>query len=168
MIDRILRAALFKTTPLVLLGIALAACGGESGTTSGTTGGTGGAGGASGTTVGVALAEWSITLDKATAPAGKVSFSTENKGQDMHELVVLKTDLAEDKLPLNAEGDVDEEAMGVVSQGEIPDIQTGKSDVLTLDLAKGKYALICNIAMPEGGMIEHHYALGMHTGFTVE
>ena len=71
-------------------------------------------------------------------------------------------------LPLGADGDVDESASGITVAGELEDLESGKSGTLTLDLAKGKYALICNISMPEGGMIEHHYSLGMHTGFTVE
>lgn len=149
---------------LAALGSVLGGCGSES-TTTGTTGGAGGGGG---TTVAVQLAEWSITLDKASAPAGKVTFALENKGEDLHELVVLETDLDHDKLPLGADGDVDESASGITVAGELEDLESGKSGTLTLDLAKGKYALICNISMPEGGMIEHHYSLGMHTGFTVE
>lgn len=120
------------------------------------------------TTVNAELREFSIDLDRSSAPAGKVTFMVQNDGEDVHEFVVLKTDFAPDKLPRDGDGDADEEAPGVVVIGEIEDIAPGKSGELTLDLDRGKYVIICNISMLEDGMVEHHYPLGMYTGFTVE
>ena len=121
-----------------------------------------------GTTVNADLREFSIELDRSSAPAGKVTFLVQNDGEDVHELVVLKTDIAPDKLPLNGDGDADEEAQGIVVLGEVEDIAPGKSGELTLELDRGKYVIICNISMLEDGVVEHHYPLGMYTGFTVE
>ena len=61
-----------------------------------------------------------------------------------------------------------EEAPGIVNLGEIEDILPGKSGELTLDLERGKYVIICNLVTFVDGMAEHHYPLGMYTGFTVE
>lgn len=119
-------------------------------------------------TVNAELREFAIELDKSSAPAGKVTFMIQNTGEDVHEFVVLKTDYAPDKLPRDADGDADEEAKGIVNVGEIEEIDPGKSAELTLDLDRGNYVVICNIATLENGKVEHHYPLGMYTGFTVE
>src|SRR5262245_11036721 len=103
--------------------------------------------GCGGTTIEAKLAEWSIKLDSASAPAGEVTFVTENVGADVHELVVLKTDIAHDMLPLGADGNVNEAAAGIKVAGEVEDIAPGKTEELTLDLEAGSYALICNISM---------------------
>lgn len=120
------------------------------------------------TTVNAELREFSIDLDKPSAPAGRVTFMVENKGEDVHEFVVLKTDYAPDQLPREPDGDADEEAPGIVNLGEIEDILPGQSGELTLDLERGNYVIICNLVTFEDGMAEHHYPLGMYTGFTVE
>ena len=114
------------------------------------------------------LREFSIDLDKSSAPAGKVTFRVENSGEELHEFVVLKTDLAPGQLPLDAAGNADEEADGVVAMGELEDIAPGMSDELTLNLERGNYVIICNLTTLENGMVEHHYPLGMYTGFTVK
>jgi len=114
------------------------------------------------------LREFSIDLDRSSAPAGKVTFRVENNGEELHEFVVLKTDLAPGQLPLDAEGDADEEADGVVVMGELEDITPGMSGELTLDLDRGQYVVLCNLATLEDGVVQHHYPLGMYTGFTVE
>jgi len=121
-----------------------------------------------GTTVTVELNEWKIVPDATSAPAGAVTFVGDNKGKDTHELVLLKTDLAMDKLPLDTMGDVDEAGMGVMLVAEAEKIAPGKTGEFTAELKAGNYALICNIAMPEGAIIEHHYALGMRSAFKVE
>lgn len=119
-------------------------------------------------TVNAELREFAIDLDKSSAPAGKVTFRIENTGEEVHEFVVLKTDLAPGQLPLDDKGNADEEANGVVAMGEVEDIEPGMSDELTLDLERGNYVIICNITTLEDGMAQHHYPLGMYTGFTVK
>ena len=121
------------------------------------------------TTVNITLDEFSVIATPNSAPAGKVKFHVTNVGEDVHELVVLKTNLPPGMIPLNAEGDADEDAAGVANIGEKEDIASGASADLELDLGAGKYVLICNLAMVEpDGSIEHHYAEGMYSGFTVQ
>ena len=126
--------------------LAVAACGGTT-TAAGATGGT----------VNATLTDSKIVLDRTTVPSGKVTFVVKNTGTVTHELVVVKTDVAADKIPLDPEepGKVSEEG----SQGETGDLDKGESKTFTLDLAPGKYVLMCNQA--------GHYLMGMHIAFTV-
>jgi len=104
------------------------------------------------------LTDNSIKLSTVAASAGDVTFKIRNDSSaEVHELVVLRTDLPADKLTLGADGAVDEEAFE--SAGEQGDIAAAKNADLTLKLTPGHYALICN----QPG----HYAAGMHLDFTV-
>ena len=71
---------------------------------------------------------------------------------------IFQTDLAEDALPTNEDGDVDEEGEGVTLIDEIEDIEAGSTESLTVTLDAGSYVFICNLP--------GHYAQGMHTSFT--
>jgi uncharacterized cupredoxin-like copper-binding protein len=128
-------------------------------------GGTSGGGG--GTTVAVTLQEFAIAAVPASVPAGSVTFETTNTGpEDIHEFVVIKTDLAPDALPTVADGSVDEEGEGIEPVDEIEDIEVGATPSLTVDLAAGNYVLICNIYTESEQ--ESHYQEGMRTAFMVE
>lgn len=122
---------------------------------------------AGGGTVKVTLSEWAVQRDKAELSAGSITFEVTNNGpDDLHEFVVIKTDLAPGSLPTDSTGKVDEEGEGIEEvMGEIEDIEVGASGTLTLDLAAGKYALICNIY--DEAEQEAHYHEGMRTDFTV-
>lgn len=98
-----------------------------------------------------------ITLDRYTVPAGYVRFLVTNAGASTHELVVLKTGLAADKLEANPDvaGKVAEE----VHMGETGDVAGGRFNGLELQLGPGSYVIICN----EIG----HYTAGMRIAFTV-
>ena len=120
---------------------------------------------ASGTTVEVTLQEFSVLLDSATAPAGSITFTVTNTGpEDVHEFVIVKTDLDPGDLPVDEEGAVTEDAEGMEVINEIEDIAVDATQELTVTLDAGSYVLICNIV--EDG--EVHYAQGMRTAFTVE
>jgi len=108
--------------------------------------------------VGVKLTEMAIALDATSVPAGPVIFGVANAGAVTHELVVLRTDLAVDKIPANPEeaGKVSEDG----SLGESGDISAGRWSSFVLTLSPGKYVLICNLP--------GHYAAGMRIGFTVK
>lgn len=110
--------------------------------------------------VGVTLADYSVTPDESSAPAGDVTFDITNDAEQTHEFVVFKTDLAADQLPTNDDGDVDEEGEGVEHIDEIEDIAGGSNESLTVNLDAGNYVLICNLP--------GHYRQGMHASFTVE
>ena len=98
-----------------------------------------------------------ITLDRYSAPAGTVHFLVTNAGAAIHELVVLKTELAANQLVTDPEqaGKVVEE----IHMGETGDIPAGRFSGLGIDLAPGVYTVICN----ESG----HFMAGMHATLTV-
>jgi uncharacterized cupredoxin-like copper-binding protein len=118
------------------------------------------------------LEEWKMTLSPSTGLAGEVTFTIDNNGEKDHEFVVVKTDLAPDKLPTVASGaeagTVDEEAeaaAGIEAIGEKEDIKAGTdNNVLKLTLTPGHYVIFCNVH--DEDLV--HYQKGMHTAFTVE
>jgi uncharacterized cupredoxin-like copper-binding protein/mono/diheme cytochrome c family protein len=107
--------------------------------------------------VGVALSEFKVTPAEASTAAGDVTFNVTNDGAIAHELVVVKTDLAPDQLPVKS-GAVDEDSVDVI--GKTSQIATKKSEDLTVTLTPGNYVLICNVP--------GHYTGGMRTAFTVQ
>lgn len=116
------------------------------------------------TRVDVAMTTYKFTLDKNSAPAGEITFRVHNDAADLtHEMVILKTDLPVDQLPLNDEGVVDEEAAGITFIDEASDIEPGASTNLTVNLEAGNYALVCNLDSNE-----LHYTHGMYAPFTVK
>ena len=86
-----------------------------------------------------------------------------NQGAETHEFVVLRTDSPADSFPIvSFEGEpnrIDEDAKGVTNVGETGDMEPGATMALSLDLAPGHYAVVCNLA--------GHYAMGMHQDFNV-
>jgi len=153
---------------LAVLALGLAACK--------SAGGGGGAGGGeegAATTVGVTLREFSVTPSPDAAPAGTVKFDVNNAGAEVHEFVVIKTDLAPDALPTGKDGAVDETGTGMEVIGEIEDIPAGSTQSTEFDLASGKYVLLCNITEEakhkdaKHEEVESHYQEGMHATFTV-
>ena len=103
------------------------------------------------------LADNKITVNVPSVKAGTIKIGVRNVGTMEHSFEVLKTDLPQDKLPVDGASAKAKEDGKV---GEIKSIAAGKSAAVTIDLTPGKYVFICNIA--------GHYQLGMHTGFTVE
>jgi uncharacterized cupredoxin-like copper-binding protein len=122
--------------------------------------------GGGGNNVNATLTNFKIDLGSTSAKSGDVTFKIKNDGPSVHEFVVFKTDLAPDQLPTttadNGATIVDEEGTGVQAIDEKEDIPVGSSTSLKVNLAPGKYVLICNIET-DGG----HYENGMHVGFTV-
>ena len=112
--------------------------------------------------VGVTEKDFAIALDESSVAAGSVTFEVKNDGPSTHEFVVFQTDLAPDALPTKDENGVqivDEEGEGITAVDEIEDIENGTTHTLKVDLAAGKYVLICNLPA--------HYQSGMHTALTV-
>ncbi len=102
-----------------------------------------------------------------SAPAGSVTFAVTNTGpEDVHEFVILKTDLDPGALPVDANGAVTETGAGIEVVDEIEDIPVGSSQELTATLAAGKYVLLCNIY--DETEKEAHYKMGMRIAFTAE
>jgi len=168
MSPRILPRTIAIGATLLLAIVLLPACGGDEDggdTATETASDDGGA-----TTVAVALQEFAVSADPATVPAGSVTFDVTNDGpDDVHEFVVIKTDLAPTDLPTDKDGAVLEDGEGMEVVDEIEDIPVGETPTLTVDLETGAYVLICNILQEEpDGTLEAHYTEGMRTGFTVE
>jgi hypothetical protein len=126
----------------------------------GTTGSTDG-------TVAVTLQEFAVAADPGSAPAGSVTFDVTNVGpNDVHEFVVVKTDLGPTELPVDDTGAVKEGGEGMEAVDEIEDIPVDGNEQLTVDLDAGNYVLFCNIYSEDEQ--EAHYSEGMRIGFTVE
>jgi len=99
-------------------------------------------------------APMTMTVAPTSAPAGKITFTVKNEGTVIHEMVVLKTDVAYDQIPV-AKNKISEST----AVGEVADIGKGKTKSGTMKLKAGNYVLVCNISK--------HYGLGMRAAFTV-
>jgi hypothetical protein len=120
------------------------------------------------TTINVTLRELSVTPQSATTLAGHITFDVTNVGEDMHEFLVIKTNLAPDALPTEDDGSYEENGPGTELLDEIEEIDPGDTAHLSLDLDTGNYVLICNMVhVEDDGEVEVHYALGMRTAFAV-
>jgi uncharacterized cupredoxin-like copper-binding protein len=113
-----------------------------------------------GTPVNVLLDDFHMRRDAAAVPAGMIRFQLLNNGPSTHEFIVVRTDRAPDKLPLERDGlTVDEEGSGVAAVDEAEGLDIADRRTLTVGLAPGHYVLFCNM--------EGHYLGGMHAAFTV-
>ncbi len=103
----------------------------------------------------------SYEIDTASSvSSGQVTFNVSNVTTDneTHEFVIVKTDLDSADLPVDADGNVDEDQITVVD--EVEDLEPGNSEDLTVNLDPGHYVIMCNV--------EGHYKQGMHTNLTVQ
>jgi Sulfocyanin (SoxE). len=76
-----------------------------------------------------------------------VTFDVSNVGAKPHEMLIFKTDLTADKLPMGRNGDpnrVDEDKLGPI--GEVSGLNPGDKKSGTFDLTAGKYVILCNKA----------------------
>ena len=104
----------------------------------------------------VTLSDFKIKPADAEAPAGPVTFDLTNDGPSDHTFFLVKTDLAEDALPV-AEHLVQVDQLAVVA--EIDRFPVGTDRSLSVDLEPGAYVMFCNLT--------GHYESDMHTAFTV-
>jgi uncharacterized cupredoxin-like copper-binding protein len=113
-----------------------------------------------GTPVNVLLEDFKVGQDATAVPAGTVSLRIRNEGPTRHELIVVRTDRAPGKLPLQSDGlTVDEEGEGVKLVDEIDGLDIDGRQTLVLGLAPGNYVMYCNL--------EGHYLGGMYAALTV-
>ncbi|MFI5054705.1 MAG: sulfocyanin-like copper-binding protein, partial [Acidimicrobiia bacterium] len=103
-----------------------------------------------------------IHLSQDYAPQGPVTFIITNTSTTMkHELVGFATKTMAADYPITGfEGDpnkIDEDKAGtsVIDTGAA--LAPGATQMLTVDMASGHYALVCNLS--------GHYAAGMHVDF---
>jgi uncharacterized cupredoxin-like copper-binding protein len=113
-----------------------------------------------GTAVNVLLEDFEVRQEATVVPAGTVSFLVRNQGPTTHELIVVRTDRAPGKLPLQRDGlTVDEEGEGIDFLDEVEGLDIDDRQTLVLDLAPGHYVLYCNL--------EGHYLGGMYEALIV-
>ena len=112
---------------------------------------------AAGTAISVNLVDMSIRLSQSSVAAGTVTFTVRNTGTVVHEFAVLKTTLAQDRIPNDPAQPGKVQEPGLV--GRVASLAPGASGTLTVNLTAGSYVLICNELA--------HYISGMHTAFTV-
>jgi uncharacterized cupredoxin-like copper-binding protein len=108
----------------------------------------------------ITLSEYSIMTEIPSAPAGDITFDVVNTGDEVHEMIVFKSDADTATLPRSASnpGEVDEDKVGEYIGG-FEDVQSATGASGTLVLAPGRYILLCNL--------NKHYENGMVTTFEV-
>jgi uncharacterized cupredoxin-like copper-binding protein len=109
----------------------------------------------------VDMTDFAFKFTPSTIKAGVVKFVVKNDSATvMHELFVVKTDLAVDKLPLASDGSsVNEDSNQLTKLGSVEDVDAGKSGEMTIKLEPGRYVYFCN----KPG----HYKMGMAGEMTV-
>jgi uncharacterized cupredoxin-like copper-binding protein len=112
-----------------------------------------------GTLHNVLLEDFEVRQEATDVPAGNVSFRVLNQGPTTHELIVVRTDRAPDKLPLQDDGlTVDEEGRGVELLDEVEGLDIDDRQTMDVRLTPGHYVLYCNL--------EGHYLGGMYATLT--
>lgn len=111
-------------------------------------------------TVDVDLSSYAMKLNPDKIQAGETTFVVKNDATDTrHEFILVKTDLAPNKLPTDKMNKVNEESKAFTEVGSAEDIDPGKTKQFTANLTPGHYDYFCNIS--------EHYAMGMRGEFTV-
>jgi hypothetical protein len=116
--------------------------------------------------INVILSEWHIQADKQSVNAGRVVFNVMNRGEEEHEMVIVKTDLAAHDLPVR-QGKVIESMAGDVI-GEVEEFAAGGMRRAAFELQPGTYVLFCNLSEQEEGELESHYREGMRAVLNVQ
>jgi uncharacterized cupredoxin-like copper-binding protein len=142
-----MRPSAWLAAVLVVLALASAACSSNDGASSSPT---------TGPSIAVSLSDFKIKAAETEAPAGPVTFDLTNDGPSDHTFFMVKTDLAEDALPV-ADHLVQVDQLDVVA--EIDTFTEGTERSLTVDLQPGSYVMFCNLP--------GHYESDMHAPFTV-
>jgi uncharacterized cupredoxin-like copper-binding protein len=105
--------------------------------------------------------DFTINLSASHVAAGPFALVATNHGPSAHELVVFRTTLALNKLPLGADGNVVEGSQELVKVADSgTNIAPGRSRTLYTVLTPGTYVFICNLP--------GHYRLGMHAALVVQ
>ncbi len=102
------------------------------------------------------LTDFKIKPAETESAAGPVTFDLTNDGPSDHSFYLVRTDLAEDALPVTDHA-VDLDQLEVA--GQIDRIEFDAQRSLTVDLEAGSYVMFCNLT--------GHYESDMHAAFTV-
>jgi len=105
--------------------------------------------------------DFTIHLSAAHVAAGPFAVVADNRGASAHELVVFRTNLAPNKLPVGADGNVIESSPQLVKVADTgTNVAPGQSRTMYTVLAPGKYVFVCNLP--------GHYRLGMRAELVVQ
>lgn len=108
-----------------------------------------------GTSLGVTIQDFRITASSQAVLPGTVVLHVHDQGPSTHELVIVRTDLPADQLPLRPDGLlVDEDSPQLQTVDELSELDVGDRARLVLNLSPGRYVFFCNL--------EGHYLGGMH------
>lgn len=106
-------------------------------------------------TVAVRLDEYAFDPDTIEVGAGTVTFEARNVGEEEHELAFLP---GGGDVPLNAEGEPDEDALEQAGAFELEAFGPGQTCNATYTLEPGSYTLFCIVQAPDG---QNHLSKGM-------
>ncbi len=110
-----------------------------------------------GTVIGVNESEYTIRLNRRTAPGGEMKLILMNEGDIAHQFVVVKTELLAEDLPISDNSFADTQADGVELVYKQEAYPPGEEKELELTLDPGHYVFLCNLP--------GHYARGMRVDF---
>lgn len=113
-------------------------------------------------TVDVSLTDYAFGPSTLEVGAGVVTFAAANAGSENHELAFLP---GGGDVPLNDEGEPDEDALAAAGAFELEAFGPGQDCRATYDLRPGTYTLFCIVEAPDG---ETHYDKGMRGQLVVE
>jgi uncharacterized cupredoxin-like copper-binding protein len=122
---------------------------------------------AEGVILAVTLQEFAVLPSPSSAAAGETTLQVTNDGpDDIHEFVILRTDLDPAELPTDEQGADTEDGEGIEVVDDIEDIPVGETQEVTVTLEAGNYVLLCNIHDEDED--EAHYMMGMRVAFPVQ
>jgi uncharacterized cupredoxin-like copper-binding protein len=105
--------------------------------------------------------DFTIHLSASHVAAGPYALVADNHGPSAHELVVFRTSLAANKLPLDSAGNVIEDSPQLVKVADSgASVTPGQSRTLYTVLTPGTYVFVCNLP--------GHYRLGMRAALVVQ
>ena len=107
----------------------------------------------------IQIGEWMVTMP-TQVKAGMVSYTIQNTGAVVHELIGFRSTLDPVAYPRKPNGDVNEEGKGITSATDGPNLDPGTTQTRTIDLTTpGKYTFMCNLP--------GHFVQGMYIVVTV-
>jgi uncharacterized cupredoxin-like copper-binding protein len=115
---------------------------------------------ASGPTVLVVEHDFGVTVSPDAVAAGWVTFHVENRGPSTHELLIDRSNLEPQSLPLLRDTlQIDEHAPALVEVAALEQIRLNSTHDVRVRLTPGHYVLFCNL--------EGHYLGGMNVSLQV-
>jgi uncharacterized cupredoxin-like copper-binding protein len=105
--------------------------------------------------------DFTIHLSASHVAAGPFALIADNRGPSPHELVVFRTSLPLNKLPLDSAGNIIEDSPQLVKVADSgTNVAPGQSRRLYTVLTPGTYVFVCNLP--------GHYRLGMRAALVVQ